>query len=179
MRASPALLAVLLLVATANAQAPAVAAAVTDATRNFVAATGSTPVAIPLGPVTFPLQVSLPAFGPRGQAVAQIDHATSATEEVESIAASVGYSGSFGSSEVHCHLSSLVSTPLPARIPVRIAPSFSSQATFSAFSTSYALTVDVGGDGTAEYSASFSGLPGNAPAPPPAVLDVLVDARGT
>ena len=176
MRAAPALVA-LVLAATADAQAPVVATAAFDPARNFVAVTPTT-LPIPLGPVAFPLQVVLPVGG-RGSANALLDRAVSPTEEVQSIAAGVGFSGAFGASEVHCHLSSLVSMPLPARIPVRIAPSFSSPATFSSFSTSYELAVDVGGDGSFEYSAAYSGWPGNAPAPPPAVLDVLVDARGT
>src|ERR1043166_2612577 len=93
----------LVLVATANAQAPAVATAVTDPARNFVAVPGATAMPIAPGPVAFPLPVSLQSPG-RGSATARIDRTASPTEEVQSIAASVGYSGSFGSSEVHCHL---------------------------------------------------------------------------
>jgi hypothetical protein len=154
------------------AQGPALATEVLDPSRNFVRAqtSGGQLLNLPAGPVAFPVHLETSAFLP-ARATLHLDQTLSGPTTTLSITESAaGGNSHYGLSE--CLLRNTVAMPFPARVTLAIAPSVA----WNGFSIPiHDAAVDIGADGSPEYSYTYS-FP---TAPAPGTVEFLADSRGT
>jgi hypothetical protein len=155
------------------AQGLTLATEVLDPLQNFVSSrtvTGSQTLYLPAGPVAFPVHLATPTLSFPYASLDLIETISGSTTTLSIIEYMNGGNSRYG--VVECLLRTTVTALLPARVSLAIDP----VVTWAGFNIpSHDAAVDIGADGSPEYSYTYA-----FPAPPsPGTLAVLVDSRGT